>query len=543
MERQDTVYITGHRHPDTDSVVSAIAYAFFKRAMGIKAVPCRLGELSNETAYLLERFGFEQPVLLEDARKKLSEIATDSPISVSPETTVYEAIRVMRENERYGVGVTDREGHLLGYVSKSDIANMGLGDTAVSIDLLSKASVRDIASVISGTVVYDDPAYHLNGKVSIIALAGSGLENYEIRDRIVILGNDSQAQKILIEKGAGMLIIVWADKIAPDVIEAAARHHCPLVLSGHGSMNTSRYIFFAPQVQHVMNTSPSVLRSDEYAEEAGKKMLKTRFRSYPVVDAEYRLEGYVSRYHIMNAENKKVIMVDHNEFSQSVRAIEKAQILEVVDHHRISDFATSQPVSFRNEIVGSTATIIATMFRENQIPVPRELAGIMLGAILSDTLIFQSPTTTKKDIETANILGALASLDPEEFGRELFQAATADKDRTIGEQIIQDIKYYEVGGLRAMVSQVMVADPGEYRSRGKEIQKCLDQLADSKSLDLLVCAFTSVTEDGSVFYASGEKAEKCFEAFPDEAGEKHSFHRGILSRKLQILPRLEKVIT
>ncbi len=542
MEKQEPVYITGHRHPDTDSVVSAIAYAFFKRAMGIRAVPCRLGELSNETRYLLERFGYEPPFLLEDARKRLSEITIDSPIAISPHQTIYEAIRLMREYDRYGIAITDEADHLLGYISKSDIANMGLGDTAVSNDLLGRATAADIASVTSGRVVYDDPEPHLNGKISIIALAGSGLEKYEIRDRIVILGNDPDAQKKLIEKGAGMLIIVWADRIEEDVIELARQYHCPLVLSGHGTMNTSRYVFFAPQVQYIMNTTPAVLKSDEFAEDAGRKMLKSRFRSYPVVDQENHLCGYASRFHIMTSENKKVIMVDHNEFSQSVRAIEKAQILEVVDHHRISDFATSQPVSFRNEIVGSTATIIATMFRENQIPMPKELAGLLLGAVLSDTLIFQSPTTTKKDIDTANILGALAGLDPEEFGKEMFETAITAENKTIQEQIVQDIKYYEIAGLRTMISQVMINDPGEYRKKAKEIQFCLDRLAESKGLDLLVCAFTSVTYDGTVFFAAGEKADKCFEAYPDIEGEKYSLQPGILSRKLQILPELEKIL-
>ena len=524
MEQQDPVYITGHQHPDTDSVASAIAYALFKRAMGVKAIPCRLGKLSNETKYLLKRFGFEEPMLLEDARKKLKEINLDSPEAISPETTVYETIRLMHETERSAFAVTDHEKKVIGFVSKSDLAKIGLGDTAVGIDLLQQTSTEDIAKTISGRIIYDDPETHLNGKVSIIAMTKSGTDNYEIKDRIVIVGNDPVSERKLIQKGAGMLIVVWAEEIESEVLEEAKKYHCPVIISGHGSMNTSRYIFFA-------------------AEEAGAKMAKTRFRSYPVIDEEDHLVGYVTRSHIMEYRNKKIILVDHNEFSQSVRAVEKAQILEVVDHHRINDFATTQPVSFRNEIVGSTATIIATMFRENQIPIPRELAGLMLGAILSDTLIFQSPTTTKKDIDTANILAALADLDIDQFGREMFSASAANMNQSIHEMIVQDIKYYDISGCSSMISQCMVASINDVKGREKEIQEAIDRLVKQKGLDLLVVAFTSIADEGSIFFSAGEKGEKCQEAFPDHSEGGHDLQKGIFSRKSQILPALTRAIS
>ncbi len=541
-EKQEPVYITGHQHPDTDSVVSAIAYALLKRALGVRAVACRLGPLSNETKYLLKRFGYEEPLLLEDARKTLAEIPTDSALSISEDITIYETLQKMRETDRGSFAVTDEDNRLIGFVSKSDLANMSMGDTAVSIELLRHCTTEDIAKTISGRVIYDDPQMHLNGKVSIIALTGSGVSNYEIRDRIVIMGDDSEAQWTLIEKGAGMLIVVWADHVSEHVLEAARRHHCPVVISGHGSMNTSRYIFFAPKVKLVMRRDPFILRDSEYAEEAGRKMLKNRFRNYPVVDAGNHLKGYVSRYHIMNMANKKIIMVDHNEFAQSVRAIEKAEILEVVDHHRISDFRTSQPVSFRNEIVGSTATIIATMFRENQIPIPQNLAGLLLGALLSDTLILQSPTTTKRDIETANILGALADLDPEEFGAEMFAATSSSSSQSIHEQIVQDIKYYDINGVSTMISQVMISSVQEYLAKASEIQRTIERLSRQKNLGLLVAVFTSVSEEGSMFFAAGEKAARVMETLESGRENSHSLHKGILSRKLQILPLISQAL-
>ena len=542
MAKEDLIYITGHRHPDTDSIASAIAYSLFKRAKGQKAVACRLGGLNNETEYLLKRFGIEEPVLLEDARKTLAEIELDPPVYITPETTLLKAIRRMHELDRNGFAVLDSDHTLAGFVSKTDLANIGLGDTADEIPLLRQTPLSDIAEVIDGELIYADDEMHINGKVSIVAETSSGIENYDVKDRIVVIGDDPEGQENLIRRGAGILITVWTDQIAESVLKAAKEFHCPVIRSGHGTVNTSRYIFFAPPVRLIMTKELVTFRSSEFAETAGQKMLKTRYRSYPVIDEMNRLIGYVSRYHILNVKNRKVILVDHNEFSQSIRAVEKAQILEVVDHHRINDFMTTQPVAFRNEIVGSTATMIATIYRENQIPIPQNIAGLLLGAVLSDTLNFQSPTTTQKDRDTANILAALAYLDVEEFAREMFSATASAANRSIRDMIVQDIKFYEISGVRTMISQALVTDIEDVRIREEEILRNMDSLVEKKDLDLLVCVFTSLLEDGSIFYGAGEKAAKCFEAFPDEAGSPHTLHKGVVSRKGQILPELIRVI-
>lgn len=536
MRNESPVYITGHQHPDTDSIASAIAYAFFKRATGVKAIPCRLGDLNNETEYLLKRFGFDTPVLLKDARITLADLSLDEPVAITPETTVRDAIRKMHEYDRNSFAVLHEDGTIAGYVSKSDLANIGLGDTAAEIELLKQTSVEDIARTIDGKIIYTDDECHYDGKTSIVALNETKVSNYNAKDRIVIIGNDPAAQKQLIEKGAGMLIAVWCETISDEVIEAAGIHHCPIILSGHGAMNTSRYLFFAPPVRLIMTDDPVMFKSSEYAEDAGSKMLKTRFRSYPVVDENRVLCGYVSRFHILNHKNKKIILVDHNEFSQSVRNVEKAQILEVIDHHRINDFATSQPVSFRNEIIGSTATIVATMFRENQIPIPANLAGILLGAILSDTLIFQSPTTTRKDIDTANILAALADVDIDTFAKEMFTASAGALKQSIYEMMVQDIKFYDINGVRTMISQMIVPSIESMRSRDIEIQRDMNRLYEKKELDLLVVCFTSVLEDGSIFYAVGEKADRILDVYPDTDGIAHTLQKGVFSRKTQIVP-------
>ena len=543
MTSQDPVYITGHQHPDTDSIASAIAYSFFKRSMGIRAIPCRLGSVNAESAWLLKRFGFEEPMLLTDARVRLSDITLDPPTYIKPDTTIFESLRQMEEQGHTYCGVVDDEMHLLGLVTKGDIAQVGLGDTHHNIDILSKTPLDNFVKTLDGKLVYRDDAMHLNGKVSMIAMAEiAQLDAYQIEDRIVILGSNSVAQRHAIERGAGLLIIVWANSVEPDVIELAKAHHCPIIISGHGAMNTSRYIYFAPAASTIMKTSIVTFTDIELAEDVGKKMLRSRFHIYPVINTERKLVGYVARYHIMNCKNKQIILVDHNEFSQSVRAIEKARVLEVIDHHRINDFSTTQPVAFRNEIVGSSATIVSTIFRENQIPIPQNLAGLLLGALLSDTMNFHSPTTTPKDIQTANILAAMADLDIEEFARDMFAVTANTSGKTYSEMINQDMKIYDIKECKLAISQVIVTSTKALREDDQEIQQAVESFAAKKRLDLSVLVFTSIMENGSIIYAGGNRAAWIPEAFPNRENEEHSFQQDLLSRKKQILPKINDII-
>lgn len=540
--KKDVIYVTGHKHPDTDSIVSAIAYAQLKQRKGYDAVACRLGKISAETEYLLNRFGFEEPMLFEDARATIRDIEFDDPMTVTPETTIYETLQLMQEHNKQSYGVVNEKGKLKGMVTKSDIASVGLGDTALAIQLLKDTPVSYIAKTINGEVVYTDDDFHFNGKVSIIAMTQTRLENYDIHDRLVILGNDVEAQKTAILKGAGILVVVWAEKIEDDVLTLAKQYHCTIITSGHGTMNTSRYLYFSPPVRLIMKKDLVSFNMDEFVEDVGKKMLKSRYRSYPVVDNDNYLQGYISRYHVLNHRNKKVILVDHNEYAQSVKGIESAELLEVIDHHRIGDIATNQPISFRNEIIGSTASIVTSIYMESQMEIPKNLAGLLLGAILSDTLKFRSPTTTSKDIGLAKALANIAELDIDTFAKEMFQVSSNISKRSVKELIRQDIKHFEIDGNEVMIGQVIISSVVEVKEIEEELQQELEMFTKSKKLDICVIAFTSILENGSIFYSAGEKADAIFEAFPNKEGEQHSFQEDVLSRKNQIVPMLSKAI-
>lgn len=543
MAQDNKVYVIGHKNPHADSVAAAIAYAAYKREQGIDAVPCVLGKINKESKYLLDRFGFEKPMLLETAQVRLDEVDLASPIAITPETTIFESVHLMDKEKREGFAVVDEEKKILGWVSKSDLANIALNDTKLLHGMLRDTPTEYIAKTISGSVVYDDAERHLNGKVSILTMTNKdNLEDYDVTDRIVITGSNKKAQKILIEKGAGMLIIIWEKKVDDSVIKLAEEHHCTIILSGYGAMNTSRYLFFAPPVRMMMTKKPMKFYVHELAEDAGRKMGRAQFRAFPVVDEEEHLIGYLMRHHILNYNDKQLILVDHNEFSQSVKGIEKARVLEVIDHHRVTDFSTSRPVSFRNEIVGSTCTIIATIFRENQVPIEENLAGLMLGGLLSDTMNLQTPTTTDKDVQTANILAALAGLDLDRFTEELF-SVTEDEGGSLEELMNRDIVFEDVMGVRLMLTKVNVPQVEPYRDRAEDMQHTLDVLTKNKNADIGILSITSALENRSILFGAGDKANWLFEAYPDPEGEPHSIHEGLISRKMQILPSISSVIS
>ena len=270
-------------------------------------------------------------------------------------------------------------------------------------------------------------------------------------------------------------------------------------------------------------------------------MLKSRYRSYPVIDNNNYLRGYLSRYHILDYRNKQVILVDHNEYAQSVKGVEKADLLEIIDHHRICDIATSRPISFRNEIIGSTASIITSIYMENQMDIPKNVAGLLLGAILSDTLKFRSPTTTPKDIGLAKTLAHIADLDIDAFASEMFRVSSNISQKSVQELITQDVKTFQIDSHKVMIAQIIISAVDEVHSIEDELQQEMNSFAIDKELDLFVAAFTSILENGSIFYASGPLSEIVTEAFPNHHGA-HSFQEDILSRKNQIVPLLSRAI-
>lgn len=539
---KDLIYICGHRHPDTDSIVSSIAYAHLKNILGAPAVPCRLGELSDETSYLLDRFGFETPTLLKDARATLDEIEMDDAVKIHLDTSIKEAMEIISD-KRQTLAVVDDRDQLIGLVTSSNLAHIAMGDTKHSIALLKKTPMCNIAQAIDGELIYEPKHFHFNGKTSIIAISKTKLDNYELTDRLVIIGNDTESQLTAIRKGASCIVTVWTDEIEESVLSLAKLHDCGIIRSTHGTMNTSRYLLFAPSVREVMSTDLITFNWNEFVDDVGKRMLKTRYRAYPVLDDQNKIYGFVSRYHILNSSSKKMILVDHNEASQSVDGIQQAEILEIIDHHRIGDLRTVKPIYFRNEIIGSTASIITKMYLEHGVEIPKDIASLLLAALVSDTLNLKSPTTTPKDFEIANILQDRSGLDRNEFARDMYEVTSGLKNKPYEDIINQDIKKFYISQKEVMVSQLVIYHFDELDDILDSFEEVMEQFVAQHHLDLLVVVFTSVEDNGSIIVASGSLKEAVLDAFPNKDGEARTFLQDVVSRKNQIIPRLSAAIS
>lgn len=529
----EPVYIFGHRRPDTDSVCSAIALAELKKLQGQPAVACRLGDISSETRFILDRFGFPQPALLEDARYRLRNLECDPPACLGEEDTIQKALQVLQDSRSHSAAVLKNE-KLTGIVTLQDLARIGLQDTAYAIELLKQTPTENIREVLNGTILVEAEDPHINGKVSIVAQNRYGTANYDVKDRIVIVGADAESQLELISKGAGMLICVWTDHVYSVVQKAAKERNCSIILSAHGSMNTSRYLFYAPSVRLIMKQDVQTLTDDLYIDEAEEIMRRSRFRNYPVINAEGRFTGFFNRPLLLNAPKRPVILVDHNAFAQSVPSIEQARILQVVDHHRIADFTTPGPVQFRNECLGSTASIVTGLYQEAGVPIPPAIAGLLVSAVLSDTLKFQSPTCTERDRHLASELAGIAGLDLEDWASELFSAATSLEGKTPAQILSQDCKDFTIGKDDYRIAQVLVYSLNQLEPIRDELQAEIEALSERLNRNVLA-AFTSLERPGSSFLWGGKQSAWMQECFGPEPA---SFQEGIVSRKLQIVPRL-----
>lgn len=516
------IYVTGHRNPDTDSICAAIACAYLKNCRQSDCAPARLGPLSKETRSILERFGFDAPVLMKDARITLQEIQLDPCPLISENATAFEALALMSTQGIPYVGVADEHGTFTGFVTKTDIGRIGLWDTASAIDLLRGCRCEDFASALEGKIIYDAGSMCLNGKVSI--LAATDISDYQLKNRIAICGKDPAIQAQAIEKGAGMLIMVWTEKVEEPILQLAKKHGCSLLISGHGAMNTSRYLYFSIPVNQLMSRVLVQFDPEDTVEDALRIMSRYRYRVFPVVK-DGMLAGVISPRLAINAKRRQFILVDHNEFAQSVPNIEKAEVLEVIDHHRVADFASRLPLHFHSEPVGSTCTILASMFFDSQIKVPVNYAGLMLAGIVSDTLNFQSPTTTAKDVEMGQRLSQICQVDSDDLANDIFSVNGPLSEEDLTQLVRQDMKKFTIGRYSVLIAQYIMASP---QINAAQLQKTIEDFTRTSGADLYVLALTDIVAQGSWFYLAGPLASLL--------KEQEGFHEGVLSRKRQILP-------
>jgi manganese-dependent inorganic pyrophosphatase len=546
LKMKDVIYITGHKNPDTDSICAAIAYAEFKNKTGdLKAIPVRLGDVNRETQFILDYFGIEVPKLIETVKVQVSDLHIDTVAPVSPDISLKMAWNIMKKNNSKTLPVVDQNDSLMGIATITNLfsTTMDVWDN----DILAKSNtlLENIVDTLSAKYVYiHDENLKLEGKIVTAAMAPESTENILEAGDVVICGDREDTQRVIVEKGACLMIITGNHTTSAEIIELAKKAGCSILSTPFDSFTSSRLITQSIPISYVMSKDNLVsFNTDDFVEEIKDVMLETRYRSYPVVDKCSRVIGTISRYHLISQNRKKVILVDHNEKTQSVNGLEDAEVLEIIDHHRIADIQTGNPIYFRNEPVGSTSTIVASIFFENGIRPSKKVAGLLCGAIISDTLLFKSPTSTNVDKFMLKRLSEIANIDVDSFAKEMFKAGTSLNNRTVDEIFHQDFKVFTLNNLKIGISQIGTMDLEGFTNMKNDMLLLMEKKALENSFNLLVFMLTDILKGGSELLIAGKDKELVSRAFNIKIHGSSVYLPDILSRKKQIIPPLTAAIT
>jgi len=541
------IYITGHRNPDTDSIVSAMAYAALKNALGEReAVAVRLGELNNETMTVLEKFGFQPPELITTVKTQLSDVQFDRPPIIGPGVTVRTAWDIMLTHNVQMLAVADEDCKLVGVLNVSDIAEHDM--RSAHDGLFVEATAFNLASALEGLLVSQTDDWEvIAGPIHISTDDVEYMNDELCGGAVLIAGNQKGIVEAAIKSNVRCLVLCQVDA-GTDIYNSASTQSEMCVIATHyDPYRASRMISHAIPVSKLMRTEDIVsFHIDDFLDDVRSTMLKNRAPSYPVLDSEGRVLGTVSRYHLLNHNRKKVILVDHNEMSQSVPGLEQAELLEIIDHHRIADLQTKNPVYFRGEPVGSTTTLIASLYFEHGVTPSRNMAGLMAAGIISDTVMFKSPTCTEKDKRMAYRMVQLSGIDIDKLGEEMFSAAVSNENLTPEALLMRDFKELKIGDRRVGIGQVTCMSYDTLEPLHDELLKCMENVRKSRSCDLVLLMLTQIIDAGTLLLYVGDGAEdllaRAFTGFELRAAEHYIVLPGVMSRKKQVVPNISAVL-
>ena len=540
-KRKEKVYVIGHKNPDTDSICSAIAYADLRQKMtGQVHEAKRAGHVNDETAYVLDRFGVEAPKLLTDVRLQVRDLDIHEMPGLKPNASIRDTWERMRQEQAKTLPIV-KDDELVGVVSTGDIAKsyMDVYDS----EILSKARTqyRNIIKTLDGTMITgNEHGYFMRGKVAIGASSPNLMEEFIEKDDLVILGDREEAQACAVNIDASCMVICKDAEVSPKLIQKAKEQSIVIIQTPYDTFTTARLINQSIPVKFYMTSGPlTMFRMNDYVDDIKDIMAKKRFRDFPILDRHGRFKGFISRRRFLGASKKKVILVDHNERSQAVDGIEEAEIIEIIDHHRLGDIETVSPITFRNQPVGCTATIINQMYEENEIEVPREIAGLLCGAIISDTLLFRSPTCTPLDERTAKKLAKISDIDLEQMAQEMFNAGSNLKGKSAEDICFQDFKQFTVNDTIFGVGQITSMSKEELAAIRDMMTEYLPKVLEAHTLNMIYFMLTDILAESTELLCVGTGARGiALSAFdlPDNA--KSLILKGVVSRKKQLIPVL-----
>ena len=537
------VVVIGHRNPDTDSICSAIAYAELKnRTSTLVCEPRRAGKMNQETEFVLKKFGVTPPRMCTDVNPKIRDVDYREMPGIPGSTSLRRAWKIMRDQQIDTLSITSADNELEGIITVKDLAtaNMDVFDTAVLAK--SRTSYKNILETLNGTMVVGNAdAVCTTGHIKIGTATPEMLESSVEKGDIVILSNRYESQLCAIEKEASLLIICNGAKVGRPIQRIADETGVAIMTTPVDTYAAGKLISQCAPISYYM-TRDNILKFTLVTPVADvlRVMAKVRHRYFPILDEEGKYCGMVSRRNVIALRKRRIILVDHNEATQAVEGFDQAEILEIIDHHRIGSLETSGPVYFRNQPVGCTATIITQMYDENGVDIPPQIAGLLLAAILSDTLAFRSPTCTPVDENTAKRLAKIAGVDIEEFSTEMFEAGEKLDGKTPEEVFLQDFKVFMCGDIRFGVAQGSYMTRKNLLAAEALLQPYLEEARNKQNVEDLYMLLTDVPKEESVVISDGRYASEVLsDGFETQPAEDGSFTLpGVVSRKKQFIPAL-----
>jgi manganese-dependent inorganic pyrophosphatase len=534
MEK-NTVLVFGHKNPDTDSICSAIAMARLKQLEGVDAKACALGPLPREAKYVLDTFGITPPEIIENVRTQVQDLRLDNVKSVRPDTSILDAYDNMEQNGVRTLPVCNSDNHLLGLLTMKDIAmNLIRGDI-YALD----TSTDNIITGLSGRNL-TGYTRDVKGRILVIALDSRTLEQESTLDEncITIVGDRYETIKIAIEANVQLIVVTGNKDVPDDLLEEAKAKHIPIISVDMDTYTVSRKMTSCNRVSSIMISKGIVTfgQRDELSD-VQDKMRTSRHTYYPVVSDTHVYLGLISRSHMLRPRRKKVILVDHNEYGQSAVGIEEARVLEIVDHHKIGAIKTNAPIHFKNVPVGSTCTILYTMFREHGHEIDRETAGLLISGIISDTLYMKSPTTTSQDIKAIKALMELLDIDAEAYAMEMFKEGSKLEGQTVDEILFKDFKSFEADGAHIGIGQVFTLDIEPILMMQNDFIEKMKLEHEKSQNEITLFLATDIIREGSymLYCVNNEIVLKtAFEKEPVQG----MFINWVVSRKKQVVPAL-----
>ena len=537
------VVVIGHRNPDTDSICSAIAYAELKnRTSTLVCEPRRAGKMNQETEFVLKKFGVTPPRMCTDVNPKIRDVDYREMPGIPGSTSLRRAWKIMRDQQIDTLSITSADNELEGIITVKDLAtaNMDVFDTAVLAK--SRTSYKNILETLNGTMVVGNAdAVCTTGHIKIGTATPEMLESSVEKGDIVILSNRYESQLCAIEKEASLLIICNGAKVGRTIQRIADETGVAIMTTPVDTYAAGKLISQCAPISYYM-TRDNILKFTLVTPVADvlRVMAKVRHRYFPILDEDGKYCGMVSRRNVIALRKRRIILVDHNEATQAVEGFDQAEILEIIDHHRIGSLETSGPVYFRNQPVGCTATIVTQMYDENGVDIPPQIAGLLLAAILSDTLAFRSPTCTPVDENTAKRLAKIAGVDIEEFSTEMFEAGEKLDGKTPEEVFLQDFKVFMCGDIRFGVAQGSYMTRKNLQAAQALLQPYLEEARNKQNVEDLYMLLTDVPKEESVVICTGRYAAEVlsngFESRP--AADGSWTLPGVVSRKKQFIPAM-----